>query len=1169
MQQMECQNRRRSKSSHGGHFAFHAPAARASSPARAVIDLPTLLFAALAVATLALAYRAGQRSSRPTQAAATAEPPPAEAAEPVDPTTPVAADATTPPLSIHQHAEAVADTWHKAPDYETFRASEPFRAAVAQLAATDLAAAALAGFTRKSDHPLSLLALAVLEHRQPDLPAALRELVLELLEGGDDALREAALGVLARAPAAAAVAPEVLGTVAREAWRWDDTQARRRLRAFLEQRAAAGEAPTLGEAAAKLEPWERSNLATFCRRCLPEALAKPLVAELDQHKPADLEAAKKFLGKFARILEPVGDTLPDGSPLLSNPALDAAAARLELMLAGQDGPVRPPVLVGAEGLGKSALLYLLARRLQARGFTVFEASGHDIVSGQCYLGDVEKRVRRLLALLEGGGFVWLVPSLHDLIHAGRSRASETGVLEMLLPRLQAGTVRMLSELRPGAIDRLAAEVPRLGAVVDFVRLTEPGPAESLALAADWLRRHPGHHGAHLTADAGQLAEALRTADQFFGARALPGRLIDLLRHALQQAATRGPGEHPLDRPLLLATVAARTGMPLEVLDEARPLDLAALRDRFQQRVMGQPEAVETLVGRLAMIKAGLTDPTRPLGVFLFAGPTGTGKTEIAKTLARFLFGSEERMLRFDMSEFQSPASLRRLTGSAGDGAGRSLAALVRQQPFSLVLLDEFEKADSSAWDLFLQVFDDGRLTDEDGNLADLRHCIVILTSNLGAARAHGAPLGFGTTPGGGFRSEEVEAAISASFRPEFVNRLDRIVCFRPLSRDTMRAILTAQLGRTLHRRGLRQRPWTIDWDASATEFLLERGFSPTLGARPLQRALDRWFLVPFAEAIVNGELPAGEELIFVYASDGRLAWDLASHAPVPPDEPPAAAELPPTDDPRRNLRRIALVPAGRPEEVEFLRARARGLLARLELGEFAGRKRAALDALNAPGFWTDPGRFAVLGRAETIDRIENAAGAAAATLDRLAARPPAPAALRPLLPRLALRLHLLERASQDLAEGLPSASFLGVRPHDDRPKSLALARRLATMYEAWAHERGMHLTQLAHRHWHWLAAIDGFAACGILLEEAGIHVGEEGGLGETAAALVAAAPQPPEPNSLLPAPVAEVAAAALADPSRETVRRYQERPTPLVRDRRHDWRTGRVDLVLGGHFDLF
>ena len=204
------------------------------------------------------------------------------------------------------------------------------------------------------------------------------------------------------------------------------------------------------------------------------------------------------------------------------------------------------------------------------------------------------------------------------------------------------------------------------------------------------------------------------------------------------------------------------GCRLAVLDPTRPLHLDDVRAFFEQRVLGQPEAIDCLVDRIALVKAGLTDPSRPLAVFLFVGPTGTGKTEIAKALAEFLFGSANRMVRLDMSEYQTSDSHERLLADANvDGGGAPLIASVRKDPFAVVLLDEFEKAAQPIWDLFLQVFDDGRLTDKHGRTADFRRCVIILTSNVGSAIAGGSSgLGF-ERPDSVFRPEQVERALAA------------------------------------------------------------------------------------------------------------------------------------------------------------------------------------------------------------------------------------------------------------------------------------------------------------------------------------------------------------------------------------------------------------------------
>jgi ATP-dependent Clp protease ATP-binding subunit ClpC len=1128
------------------HLFRESPAAAFFPPMETPL---TVIVCLLAVFTAALlAYRAGRLSVPVHQA----EPEKSDVA----PAAEEAPEAPEPPKDIHALAADLDDLWSKAPTLEGARRSTAFREAVAAVA-TAHGDEDLLGFARRGEAMVAVLALEALATRETTGAGRFQSSLVARIDSTSGIHREHAFTLLhesARGP----VVPPVLAMIHRNLCSWDDAEAAEALREFIDHRKAAGEAPTFGKPMPKLSSWDRSNFEDIFRR-LPDELADPLREEM---KGAGGEGKwQKFLAGFARLLEPVGDTLDDGSPLVGTPALDKAAERLADMLAGGD-TIQPPLLIGDEGCGKSALIRLVVKHLQQAGYTVFEASGPDIVSGQCYLGDLEKRVRSMIEALENEKFVWLVPSLADLVHAGKTRSSEAGVLDLVMPALQRGGTRVLAEVRPGVLDKLLGEAPRIASAMTLVRIDAPGPAESIAMVAEWLARHRGERTTTVKASAAQLGEALMLAGQYFPGPALPGRLFKLVRAAFHHAVAAGGGARELDRGLLLESIAAATGMPIELLDENRPLGLDTLRGHFSASVMGQPEAVDALVARLAMMKAGVTDPTRPLGVFLFAGPTGTGKTELAKCLSTYLFGSPDRMLRIDMSEIRS-GTLDRLTGAPSTGEANSLASRIRQQPFAVILLDEFEKADPAAWDLFLQVFDDGRLTDAAGNTADFRQSIIILTSNLGAKVAQGVPLGFGAGAAAEFRAEEIDKAIAEAFRPEFVNRIDRVLCFRPLSRDTMRAILSAELRKALGRRGLRQRPWVIEIDATATDFLLDKGFSPTLGARPLQRAIDRHLLGPMAEAVVRGELPDAEDLVFIYAKDGRLRWDLAS------GEIPALATSDPGELPSLTLRQMALGPAGSREEIDALRGRLVDLTGLIELESFHQRRANIFESMAGEGFWNSPGRFAILGEAEYLDRIESATRSASKTVERLASQPAGGPAIRSLVSKMALRLHLLENAWHDAGEGKSSAAWIALQPMEDTPKCTAFAAALAGMIEGWASQRDMDIKPLAIDGWQRAWSVEGFAALRILEAENGLHIAEEGGLGETARVQIAVAAQIPGPESLLPGPISVVAAKALHDAhSREIVRRYQDRPTPLVRDRRRNFRTGRLDLVLAGHFDL-
>jgi ATP-dependent Clp protease ATP-binding subunit ClpC len=584
-----------------------------------------------------------------------------------------------------------------------------------------------------------------------------------------------------------------------------------------------------------------------------------------------------------------------------------------------------------------------------------------------------------------------------------------------------------------------------------------------------------------------------------------------------------------------------------------------------------------------MIKAGVNDPSRPIGVFLFVGPTGTGKTEIAKTLARYLFGSAERMIRVDMSELQTAESLDRIVGEQRDGGeGTALVNEIRRQPFSVVLLDEFEKAHPNIWDLFLQVFDDGRLTDRRGKVADFRHAVIIMTSNLGATVPRGASIGFGTTQAG-FAPVVVDRAVAETFRREFINRLDRVVVFRPLGRQEMRNILRKELDEVFQRRGLRNRNWAVEWDASAIDFLLDKGFTPDLGARPLKRAIDRYLLTPLAETIVRHEVPAGDQFLFVRSAGDRL--DVVFVDPDAPQEPTSGGVATEEAESELDVRQLVLDPHGTVDEVDCLEDRYEDLAEVVESADWQQRKAGALSQLRAAGFWESPHRFAVLGLAEYMDRIEVGLDTARSLLRRLGsangARQHYP---RDLIQRLAEQLHLLDAACKTLAEGRPRDAYLVVRASrdsgTDRAEADVFAARLARMYTEWAANRRMRLEVLEENPgggagpYAALFAISGFGAFVILEPESGLHVMESPQDTKSfnrVKARVVVAPQADEPLAD-PRQACTVAMRAIdgaaESSARVIVRRYREEPSPLVRDAVRGWRTGRIDRVLAGNFDV-
>ncbi len=888
--------------------------------------------------------------------------------------------------------------------------------------------------------------------------------------------------------------------------------------------------------------------------------ATALLSELGRWK--ELRVNTEFLRSAGRLW-----SQEDGNPMLIEPAAwkDALTSAECALL--QDPP-RSVLVTGEARVGKTAFVQILGQRLREAGWTVFEASAADLMADQMYIGQIEGRVRQLVAeLAVSKRIVWYVPDLLSLATSGKHRGQSASLLDQVLPMVASRRLLIIAEASPNGATRLMQSRPIVRSVFESVRLVPMDDKGTAAL----LQQFAGKLRAQFAVDLPEAAQttAMHLTRQYLGVNELPGAAVDLVKLAANRAIAGGADTVTAD--VLVATLSQLSGLPAAVLDDKERIDLQSIRSFLSGHVIGQAGAVSVVVDRIAMLKAGLTDPGRPIAVFLFAGPTGTGKTELAKTLAEFLFGSPDRMLRLDMSEFQTPDSTRKILGDAGEAPETdSLIQRVRKQPFAVILLDEFEKAHPGVWDLFLQVFDDGRLSDAQGRVADFRHCMIILTSNLGATSHRGSGLGF-AQGNDAFSHHQVLRAVHQAFRPEFINRLDDVIVFKPLTRDLMRNILQKELRRLLERRGLRNREWAVEWEVSAQEFLLDKGFSPEMGARPLKRAIDQYVLAPLAATMVEHRFPAGDQFLFVRSDGQSLQVEFVD----PNAESPTPAEVADTPAPSGELAAMILHPAGTNAERLALNGACATLQARLDSESWQQLKAGLEREIGAADFWDRSDRHGTLARFALMDRVKAAAATAESLRERLAKGAGRMGKYSTeLVSRLAQQVHAIEQGIQDAVDAAPVEALLTIEPAmDSGTDAVALKAwigQLTEMYLAWARKRRLKVARFDGLSRPDLLVIGGFGAYRTLAEESGLHVrefdGDDGG--RRVVARVRVAPAPLEDNSRAHAFDRLWSRLDSVPPSGAVVRRYRSQPSPLVRDAKKGWRSGKLTAVLQGEFDL-
>jgi ATP-dependent Clp protease ATP-binding subunit ClpC len=608
-----------------------------------------------------------------------------------------------------------------------------------------------------------------------------------------------------------------------------------------------------------------------------------------------------------------------------------------------------PVLIGEAGVGKTAIVEGLAQRivdgdvpLTLENKRVIQLDLAGLVAGTRYRGDFEERLRKVIDEIqnEGDGLIVFLDEIHTLVGAGGGGGDGGGMdaSNMLKPALARGQLRVVGATTLDEYRKYIEKDAALARRFQPVLVGEPSVDDTVMILRGLRDNYEAHHQVRITDEA--LESAAELSDRYITDRFLPDKAIDLIDQAgarvrlrvktpdagirenerkleqltrdrdqavaaenyekasalrdeikavkqqIEERTEAGEGVPLVTEADIAEVVSRATGIPVTQLTQEERERLLRLDQLLHERVVGQDDAVEAVAEAVRRSRAGLGDPDRPVGSFLFLGPTGVGKTELARSLAEALFGDSDKMVRLDMSEFQERHTVSRLVGAPPgyvgyDEAGQ-LTEAVRRRPYSVVLLDEIEKAHPDVFNILLQVLDDGRLTDSQGRTVSFKNTVVIMTSNIGSDLINGTrrSVGFGAA-GGASPDEELrdrlDRRLKEQLRPEFINRIDEIIVFRQLEQEQVRQITELMLDET--RRRLHNQDVLLELSTPAIDWLAEKGFQPEFGARPLRRVIQRELDNRLSTMLLAADLAPGQT-VKVDAADGKLTFEVTSPAKV-------------------------------------------------------------------------------------------------------------------------------------------------------------------------------------------------------------------------------------------------------------------------------------------------
>jgi ATP-dependent Clp protease ATP-binding subunit ClpC len=589
-----------------------------------------------------------------------------------------------------------------------------------------------------------------------------------------------------------------------------------------------------------------------------------------------------------------------------------------------------PVLIGEAGVGKTAIVEGLAQKIATNdvpeiltGKRVLALDLGAMIAGSRFRGEFEERLKAALEEVERaqGEIILFIDELHTVVGAGAAQGA-MDASNMLKPALSRGELQCIGATTLDEYHKHIEKDAALERRFAPVYVEEPSVDDTIQMLNGLRDRYEAHHKVHFTDQA--LVDAARLSSRYVTDRHLPDKAIDLIdeaaaklrvalyslpsdlkemkseidrlaaeeeqaglerdyERAAQKKADRlrlesefgklrdeWESDHQLDEVVdsqdIAEVVAQWTGIPVNQMMETEAEKLLHMEERLHERIIGQDEAIHAISDAIRRARSGMKDPRRPIGSFIFIGPSGVGKTELAKALAEFMFDDEDALVRIDMSEYREQHTVSRLFGAppgyVGYEEGGQLTEAVRRRPYRVVLFDEIEKAHPEVWNALLQILDDGRLTDGQGRIVDFRNTVLIMTSNLGTeyVRRSGT-LGFmmhSEDLEERQEQEKIEKALKGAFRPEFLNRIDEIITFSPLSLEQMEQIVELQMKEVRER--LSERGLNVELSTTAKEWLAREGFDPAFGARPLRRALQKHVESPLSISLLSGEFKAGETI---------------------------------------------------------------------------------------------------------------------------------------------------------------------------------------------------------------------------------------------------------------------------------------------------------------------